>query len=371
MNFKIYLTAFIGLCLISCSSDDDFIEEPNVESFSFTAIGQDSESLLEFTYNSETEQSQLVNLTSQLEINGFFLTLRQVERTMSYYSFFNGSFSLALKDMDTGAIDLLPEITINSIDKSIAWGTNSKETVHFGFFSPSGSTSIGVRNINITNSETNDLQIAFDAINFFEPLYHDQKLFISYRDLNEQNKVQVYSLESQNFIRTLDFGNYSPSLLIDDEGNLAVIKSRLGIDTELEIYNFDSLNLIETTAININSVFRAGAINAALVDNKLYYEAQFTQPSPITFGPAVFDIIDDEDNRVDLVSIINQVQSDMQNNVSITVQGYSEINNQFYVGYVVSNTDEMDEGGVLVISEEGQLIENINVPFSPIYFLRD
>lgn len=371
MKLKVLLLAVMATCIIGCSTDQAIVEEQTNQSVRFTVIGEDAEGLFEFRHNSELGTTDLIDLSAELDINGVFLTLRQVENIISYYSFSGGNFSIALKDIENGDVRIFSDFYANSTERSVVWGTNSKETVHFGFYNPSGSTNVGLRNIDIPGFEGADLQIGFDVQNLYQPLYHDKKLFITYKDVNNQYKVQVYSLSTKALMATLNFADFSPSLFVNDEENLTVLKSHLGSETQLEIYDFNSLELIESKPLNLRRFFTPGELNVNLIKGKLYYTVEYAQPSIITFGPAIYDIILDEEKRIDLISIFNEVQEETQKNLSLTVQGYSKINKQFYIGYVVTNNFESNEGGVLVISESGELIENISVPFAPIYFVKD
>ncbi len=370
MKLKVFFLLVTIILMIGCSKDENFVEEPVSESVNFTVIGQNAENLFEYRYDSGSTPLDVVNLSSELGIEGNFLTLRQVENTMSYYSFSGGDFSLAFKDMNTGKVDLFPRFFTNSIENSIVWGTNSKETVHLGFYNPSGSTNVGLKNIDIPSFESTDLQIDFNVENLYQPLYYDRKLFITYKDVSGQYKVQVYNLDTKNFLASLNFGEFSPSLLINEEKNLAVIKSRLGIDTQLEIYDFDTLSLLESTPIQLERFFSPGELDVDLVEGKLYYSFQYAQPSTVNFGPAIYDIDRNEEERIDMRSILEQAEAVAQKQFILTVQGYSKVEKQFYVGYI-SDDGQLNDGGVLVISEGGELIENVSVPFAPIYFLKD
>jgi len=370
MKLRVLLWFFLAICIIGCSKDESFAEEPVIQTVDFTVIGQNEESLFEYSYETGSAPMNVIDLSSELSIEGTFLTLRQVENTMSYYSFSGGDFSLAFKDMNTGKVDLFPNFFTNSIEKSIVWGTNSKETIHLGFYNPSGSTNVGLRNIDIPSFEGTDLQIDFNVENLYQPLYHDKKLFITYKDVSNQYKVQVYNLDTRNFLASLNFGEFSPSLLINEEKNLAVIKSRLGNDAQLEIYDFDTLSLIESTPIELERFFSPGELDADLVEGKLYYSFQYAQPSTVNFGPAIYNIDKKEEERIDMRSILAEEQDAAQKQFVLTVQGYSKLKKQFYVGYI-SDDEQSNDGGVLVISEAGELIENVTVPFAPIYFLKD
>jgi hypothetical protein len=68
-------------------------------------------------------------------------------------------------------------------------------------------------------------------------------------------------------------------------------------------------------------------------------------------------------------TIVREVQIDLGATIILTAFGYQESGKAFLVGYTMENST-LFEGGVLVISEQGRLLDNITVPFVPVYFIQ-
>ncbi|MET1258412.1 hypothetical protein ABV409_03680 [Flagellimonas sp. DF-77] len=372
-KFPWSIVVLLGL-LLGCSSDTEPVEtggDTTNDRFSFTVIGEDNENLYQFDFDSEITDRTPVNLSTELNIDGVFLTLRQVDEVLSFFSFSRGNFSFALKNLNSEAVTLFPDFYTNTPERSIVWGTNSLETIHFGFYAPSGSSNLALRSIDIPSFEGDDLALEFNVTNLYQPLLVNDKLFITYRTAGGQFKVATYDIATKNLIGTLDFADFSPSLFIDDSQNLAVIKSNVGTEAQLELYDFDSLELLDSRPLGFTQFFDPGELDAELIDGKLYYSAAYAQPSPVTFGPAIFDTETGTNDLLGFIDSYSSVQTNLQTNLTLTAQGYSAAQNLFFIGFVDSNSATFDAGGVMVIAADGTLLDTIEVPFAPIYFVKD
>ena len=88
------------------------------------------------------------------------------------------------------------------------------------------------------------------------------------------------------------------------------------------------------------------------------------------FGPAFYDFVKDENVVIDILSIVQEVEAATQFTVNLTALRYFEEEEVFLMGYANAFTPNGIKGGVLVISREGNLLERIEVPFAPTYFVK-
>ncbi len=371
MRIKLSLFfALVWILFMGCSKDVIPAEE-EINLPSFTVIGEDLDFAYEYRYNGLVGSGEIKNLSNELGVYSDYLTLRQLQTTLSFYSFSSGSFSLARKNLVTGNSETFQNFFTNTGQRSISWGINTENTVFFGFYAPVGSTNLGVLSVDLSGLLVQDLILENNILNLYQPLYSNGKLFITYKDGLNNYKITVFNTNSKQVITTLEFEKTAPSILLDDFGDLAVIKPVMNLDALLEIYDFNTFAIKKQFPITLNQTFVAGPLSGILTNNKLYYSYAYSQPFLLTTGPAILDLNDNTNIVLDLLSLFAQVESELGYPVVLVSQGYSKFQNVFFVGYGVLNNGESIEGGVLIISESGELLKNIAIPFAPTYFVKD
>ncbi|MEP0133207.1 MAG: hypothetical protein ABJJ25_14500 [Eudoraea sp.] len=364
----------IGILFLSCANDDnqsDMVSE--VQMPNYTVIGENFQSVFQFNYDGTLDEGELFNLTTESNINREYLTLRQVSDLLTFFSYAASSFSAVQRNYVTGQSTFLNEFYTISNDRSVIWGANSENKLFLGYFSPVGSANYGIRTINLATDQEIDLIVEFNVNDVFEPLYYDDRLLITFLDQQSNYKLSVLDTESNDLIRTFDFGKSVPSILINKEGELIIISGNSASDYELTLYDLRTLEVIQEDLFSINRYFFAGPIQseASIVNEKLYYLNLYAQPSNIPFGPATYDFITKENRVIDMPSIVQQVQDEVGLDIELTAFDYNEISNTFLMGYAKLVDEEILEGGIIVISEEGGLLRNTNLEFAPTRFVEN
>ena len=371
MKLKYLFLPVLALSMIGCNSDDssDTIPmEVEVPVASFIAIGEDSENAYQYNFEGSTELGELINLTQELNVTPDYLTLREVDDLISFYFFSQGAFSLVVRDVRTGFSATYSDFFANSPGRSVAWGINTESNVFFGFFGPSGTRNFGVQDVNLQTTEIQDTAIDVDVDFIFQPLLVNRKVYFVYRTNLGDFKFTFYDTVTQSAGPILDFGTIPISFLVADSGDLAIIKN--GVAATLELYDADTLTLLETLPLQFNTAFSAGPVEGAVFeDGILYYAFPYVQPSEFPSGPASFDIASQENNLIDFFGIADDVEAELGESIALTVQLYDPLQNVFLVGYEV--LDGSARGGVLQISVDGELVFNASTTFVPTYFVRN
>ncbi|MBT8239323.1 MAG: hypothetical protein HKP38_10690 [Croceitalea sp.] len=364
---------FIGLCLLlaSCSSDDVVVPDEIAVLPSFMAIGEDELNVFQINYDGQTKMAATNDLSAELGINSNYLTLRQVDQQLTFYTFSAGAFNLAQKDIVSGAIQRFDRFYVNTDERSIVWGANSLDSVFFGFYAPLGSTNLALRVIDINNQLGEDIDLEFNINTLYQPLYANGKLFITYQNNLGEYKIVVYNTVTQSLSTTLNFNDRAPSIFLNNEDNVAILSNASGSAMQLQVFDFDTLEEMDLYELDLNQVFLPGAINMELMADKLYYEFQFSQPSEVISGPAVYDLANNTNTVFDITGIINAVEEELDIALFPIVQDYSPLKDAFLIGFAEINNQNELKGGVIGISAEGQLLGTLETPFVPTYFVKD
>ena len=367
---KMFCWALCGSILIGCSRDDG-IETSDITSNipDFILVGEDNDNIYQYNYNADQEDGELINLTLENNVPHLYLELSQVEDLLTFYSFSSGNFSAIQRNVVTGENNVLNNFYTVSSERSILWGANSESKVFMGYFSPQGSTNYGVRTIDLADDEVSDINIAFNVNTVFQSIYNKGKLILTYRDNLNSNKVAVMNTQTSALIRTLDFGTATTSIFIDDQGDIGIILSDNDENQEYQVYDFETLELREEQPFLLNRLFAPGPLDASISEEMLYYSYSYTQPSPILSAPAVYDFVAQENKIIDMIGIARQVEEDLMAKIVLSAIDYRSEADVFLVGYGKQDENTL-EGGVLVISAKGQLLENITLPFAPTYIVR-
>lgn len=368
---QIYLLLLCGVVLGSCSKEDDSPKEAiAIEIPDFRLIGEDLDNIYQFKYDASLQQGIQVNLTESLGVDPLYIALRQVSDVISFYSFSSGNFSVIQQNVETGQSSTYPDFYSISDERSIIWGTNSEDALFLGYFSPQGSKNYGLRTLNPITQEISEVSVAFNVEQVFDPVYHRQRLILSYLDGVGNYQVGIFNTETGAIIQSMFFGSNIPSILIDEMGDLGVIVGKGNNNFTYEVYDIETLNPIMETDFTLNRYLPPGPLQGAIFGDVLYYTNFLAQPSAVPYGPAYYDFVLDENNVIDIVSIVQQLEQTTQFTVDVTAMRYLETADVFIIGYVNVNTANSVEGGVLIISKEGTIIDRVEVPFAPTYIIK-
>lgn len=370
MRSIIFLAPLLVVFIWGCSSDD---QGPAPEAVSvlrdFTVLGEDLESVFQYTYRTGGEP-EVVNLTQLNNLSNQFLTLRQNGEVLTFYTFSDGNFSAIQRNVQTGESRFLENIYSVSNDRSVIWGINSPDKLFFGYYSPRGTNDFGMRSVDILTEAVTDFPIEDNVQNVYEPLYHSGKLFVTFRSATGAYRTLTYDASDLSLLASWDFGTAIPSVFIGESGDVVVITGAGGNSYLQTLYNFDTLEKLEETPFEVNRFFPPGPLEAQLIANRLYYLNFYAQPSLVPFGPAIYDFILKENLIIDTVGIVQELEQESGDVITLTAYGYLAEGKTFLLGYTRDFNSGLFQGGVLVISETGEVIENIQTPFIPIYFVK-
>jgi len=340
------------------------------ENITFQAVGVDGQAIYQYNYDGTSNAGETINLSTELGLGSQHLTLRQLGKTRSFYSFSQGKFSLVQKDFTSGAVAQYIDFYTNTSARSVVWGINNEESVFFGYYTPQGSTNLAIQNIGLNDFQGSDLSLEFNIEQLYQPLYHDGKLFITYQNSASNYKISVYDTDTYALLQTIDYGSSSPSILIDDNGDLDVFKFTDGSTVGFERRDIGNLTVFEELDFELNQRFPAGPFNGHLKDGTLYYEYEYSQPFDLETVPAVLDLETGENRILDLLGTINQIEAAEGINIYVVWQQYGATEDVFLVSYGIFKDSPILEGGVMVLSPEGSLLNNIHLPFVSTYFVK-
>ncbi len=370
-------TAYWILLLAGCSlfwncSDDNIGErdlEIAIEIPDFQLLGEDENSVYRYSYDSESDEGTATNITQEDNIDRFYISLRQVSDVLAFFSLADGNFSLTLKDLNaSGTVSIENFISISS-ERSIIWGATTESQIIMANYSPPNSGALFIRTQEIEDGSFVDTPLATNVFTTSQPLYFQQRLFVTYLDNNDQYNLLVVDTETLDIIRTFEFGDQSPGILIDSNGELVLLLSDGNLFTR-EIYAVNTMELIEMSSFSLNQFLGTGPLDAYLVDERLYYLFSLVQPSPVASAPAFFDFSSGENGITDILEIREMVRDQIGSETTPTAFGFDVQSRTFFMGYAKNNSSSGFDGGVMVISENGELIEVIELPFVPTYFIR-
>ncbi|MEL6306119.1 MAG: hypothetical protein AAFQ20_15205, partial [Bacteroidota bacterium] len=226
MKSKIHLWICVSFVVWGCSNDDNTSENFNgTFPASFTVIGEDQFQVYQYTNQVGSPTGTTLNLTEQLGVPSDYLTLRQNGNNLSFYTFSQDSFSLFKWNVDQSSGENFDSFYTVSTQRSIAWGIDSDDTVLFGYFGPFTARNFFLQSVGLTKSSSRDIAIENDVMLTFQPLLHDQKLYLSFRDMEGNNKLVVYDKVNDQLSHVLDFGSAPFSFLIGENDEVAVIKN--------------------------------------------------------------------------------------------------------------------------------------------------
>jgi hypothetical protein len=298
--------------LTSCVGNDDGPPtEPVSQIPDFRVLGEDTGSILQYTYSASASQGNLINLTRTLNVPRQFITLRQVNELLTFYSFASGNFSAIQFNTETGESRSFDNFYTNSPEHSVIWGANSESKLFLGYYSPEGSSNLGVRFIDPVSNDWIELNIAFHTREVFQPLYHESRLLVPYMDEHANYKVAVLDTDTSVLLGTWDFGSATPSIIINNAGNIVIFTGNESSEYGYAVYDFDTLDIISESTFSLNRFFSPGPLQADLIDGILYYLHFYAQPSVVPFGPAVYDFEKEENTILDMPTSVREVLIDL------------------------------------------------------------
>ena len=364
------VNALIILFLLSCSKDDGIVansaNEPDID---ITLIGEDSERVYQYNYDSLKDTEVQSDLTQELGLGSSYLTLRQEGNVLLFYIFASGNFSLIQKNVETGASSLEANFYVENDERNILWGTNDQENIYLGFFEPQGSSNFSVLTIDISSGMQTELLIEDNIQTSYQPIYHQGRLMLTYRDNADNYKVAVVDTTTNTLEARLEFGALVPNIFIDALGDVVILKSNRGENYSYTIYDTGTFEPGSEVDFSLTRYFDPGSLTARLIGQKLFYYSRYAQPAEVLFGPASFDLNTNIETLVDMERIVNEVENQNGNSIQLISQGIDEKSESYLVGYANLNNSNMLNGGMLIVSFEGELIKNIELPFVPTYFL--
>ncbi|MGI9552358.1 MAG: hypothetical protein ACR2MT_14250 [Aurantibacter sp.] len=370
MKFYYGLLVVLSLLVLGGCSNGEIDEPVAISLPTFTAIGEGVDNIYQYDFVSFKEDGVLKNLTQELGVGPSYLSIREVGDMLTFYVFDSNSFSASQYNVATGQKDVFENFYANSEQRAITWGANSEDRLFLGFYEPKGGRNLFVRVFDPIAGSEKDLFIENSILHAYSPLYYNNKLFVTYQDANSQYHIVVIENTSQTIVTRLDFGDFAPSILLNDQGELVVIKNGMGTPNTYAIYDLNGLDILEQGPFEVDRTFTAGYLSSDLIGNKFYYENLYIQPSTLVFGPAIYDLSDRTTTIIDLIGIVSRFQEEQQAAVIPTSQGYDPISRSILIGFGRIDNLSILEGGVLVISEKGRLIGHVDLPFVPTYFVK-
>ncbi|MDC6390863.1 hypothetical protein PP182_19415 [Maribacter sp. PR1] len=366
-RFRVFFV-FIVVLLTACNKDE--VENQSIdEVINLTVIGEDLENVYQYDYNSGTEEGFQTNLSSELGISNNYLTLRQLDDKLSFFTLSNGAVSLFEKDLVTSSITTYPEFYNNSFERSLVWGLSNEISVYFGLYKPFGSTNLALHIVNLEDLQGFDIALEFGIDQLFQPLYRDGTLVLTYRSGNGDYKIILFDTEKDVIAKTFEFGSSNPSILITEEGNLAIFTQNDNENSFLELFDMINLIRISKNELQFDQPFPTGPINGKLKDNKLFYEYTYPQPFSLVRGPAIFDTSTGSNTVLDLLGIVEKLNREKDMDIQPIIGQFLPDKNLFAISYVLPNGAINEPGGFLLISTDGMLRAHKNLEFVPTYFV--
>ncbi|RDY59931.1 hypothetical protein [Flagellimonas nanhaiensis] len=354
---------------MGCSSDLEREKTSTTKiSADFLVIGEDLTSVFQYSHDSESDSGTTFNLTDELGVPPNYLTLVQQNEVLSFYSFAQGSFTLAIKNTSTGETKIFENFYTNTPERSITWGINNEANVFFGYFGALGGGNFALHDLQLEGTDREDVTVDFNVGATFRPLLYKEKVYIAFRDNQGNYKLTFYDPMTMSTGRILNFGTVPISFFSTESGNIAVVKNELNGD--MEIYNPEDLSFKESYEMDISLGFAPGMIDdAVLVGNELYFNIIYPQPSRFVKGPAIYNLATRETTVLNLPDLVGQVETEIGKAINFTVQVYDPSHDVFLMGYGTFGDDA--EGGVVATSVDGELLQQTSLPFFPTYFLKN
>ncbi|TDQ32690.1 hypothetical protein [Zeaxanthinibacter enoshimensis] len=365
-----YLALLLVLILVGCNSDDleqSGRTEPQLTDL--TVIGEDLGNVYRYNYRAETGTGVLLNLSEEYQLPPNFLTLRQDGELLTFFSVGNGYFSALQLEVGGNSPRYLQNFYPITGERSVTWGTASASQVFMAYYSPRGSKNLFVQILDLAAEVQADLSIAFNIREAYDPIYRENRLLVPYLGTDGIYKLAVIDTRQGILLQQLDLGTGVPSIFLEESGNIALVRRTLENDYNLEVYDFNSIQLLEEYSFNVNRFFEPGPLQASMVAGRMFYTHFYAQPAAVPFAPAIYDFTGGGNTILDMPSIENAVSAELMQDLRLTFVNYLPGSKMFAVGYYEDRQEPEVRGGILLISEAGELLERITFPFAPSFIM--
>lgn len=361
-----FVPLLFSLFMAMACTKEDPIAPPTAKPIipiDFRVVGLDETSVYQMDYRAQNKQNEIQNLSAIANVSSEFLTLRELNGLLSFFEFGAGAFSLIQWDTNENTFEDYSNFWFNEPSRGIAWGISDSERVYFGYFAQ-GSRNLSILDVDLDNGAIMDIGIDFAIAQVFQPIQFGGKIYFSYRDQQGNNKFTYYNTTTQSSGPILNFDNRPIGYFINSSGDLVIFEN--GTPPILTRYNHDSLITEEERIFGINLGLNSGPIvGADWVENRFYYPFINAQPARFFSTPAVYDFETNLNHIISLESVIGSL--DNYTNIQIINQQYNATGSSFLVGY--GRNSGASQGGVLQISIEGTLINEVSLPFFPLLFV--
>lgn len=359
------------LFTFGCSNDDGPSIEADPDTLpQFQVIGQDASSVYQYTQAGTQEEGSVLNLTELSGVNRQYITLRQTGDLVSFFSFASDNFSLVIHDTGTNSALAYPNFYAVADERAISWGSNSESQIFLGFYTPRGTRNYNVRILDPVTDAFSDVQIAFNITQAYQPIYHNGRLILPFRDSIENYQVAIVDTDNAALLQTLDFGGAATSVFINAMDELVVLSSLDQANYQYTFYDLQTLFPNNQGNFVLSKFFAPGPLQASISNDKLYYTNFFPQPYPLTSGPAVFDLATGEDQVIDILSIVEEIETEIGEPIVLTDIHFFEEEGLFAVGYAEAGDLETWDGGIIFLRTNGEIVYRRELPFVPTYIVR-
>lgn len=357
------------MVLMGCSSDDNAGGDvPLVQTADFVVIGEDLDNVYQYSYVGDDASGTTLDLTQEMGVPSNYLTLGQHEETLSFFTFRSGAFSLALKNLATGETNNYEDFYTVTPERAVTWGINNDIKAFFGYFGPSGSSNLGLHDVELNGTLQEDIVVDFNVDATFRPLLYNGKVYMAFRDNLGVYKLAHYDITTSSIRGILILGTTPISFFVTETGDIAIVKNEA--KAALDIHSGVDLSFIETIETEVTLGFSPGVINNIVLDgDRLYFNFQYPQPSRFVEGPAIHDLNTKTTFFLDLAGLVSQAEARIGKSIAITTQVYDPSQAVFLIAY--GTLEDEVEGGVLIVSEKGELLQQVSMPFFPTYIVRN
>ncbi|XLS29497.1 hypothetical protein ACJD0Z_01440 [Flavobacteriaceae bacterium M23B6Z8] len=358
---------FIGsllLIITSCSSEDP-PEEITIPAF--TVIGASDGIYYESSFDPSRNQTNLINLSDQLGLDiSNLLSLNFTENIVSFNNRNVNEISAWQKDLNTGASRKYDSYFTIEEDQFLIWNTHSKRHIYIGYESPFASGDVYIRIIDRENETVRDtyLTTVSRATLLGEPMYYSNKLLVTFSNEGVYQTI-VFNTNTQQIDDRIIYEG-APHVLKNTDGNLSIFDLN-NTYFEYDLVALSKLN--ERTLSTIPPFLRFGNLPEPIVHNNIiYHKYPAAQPSFLDFYPGIFDINSQKSTIIDVNQDTNIPFEPIQGTrfVPLTLV-YDIANEVFLVGFTANYPDGAK--GVMIFNKNRQLINAIELPFSPIKIL--
>ena len=367
--FGLFLLILFGL---GCSNDDGSLAEREQDSFpELKIIGEDEDNIYLYSRSDTNKEGSILNLSELSGVNRQYITLRQTEDLVSFFSFASDNFSVVIHNVADNTALSYPNFYTVADERAITWGSNSDNQIFLGFYSPRGTRNYNVRILDPLSGSFTDVQIEDNTAQAFSPLYNNGRLVLPYRDSSENYKIALLDTDNATIIQTLDFGSSATSVFLNSMDELVVLSSLDQLNYQYNFYDLQDASGTDLGSFVLNKFFPPGPLNANISDNKLYYLNFFAQPYLVASGPAVFDLGIQEDRVLDILGIKQEIETEIEDFILLTDIHFLENANLFAIGYAEAGSLADWKGGVVLIRPNGEKVSRIDLPFIPTYVVRE